>query len=66
MNRTVEESHTEKGIFEQRLKRDKGTVMWESRGGGFQREETAGAENEARECLPSSRNSKATCVAEVE
>lgn len=48
MNRTVEESHTEKGIFEQGLKRDKGTVMWESWGGGFQREETAGAENEAK------------------
>lgn len=48
MNRTVEESHTGKGVFEQRLKRDKGTVMWESWGGGFQREETAGAENEAK------------------
>ena len=47
------------------LKRDKGTITWESRGEGFQKNETAGAKNEARECLVTSRNSKATRVAEV-
>ena len=47
------------------LKRDKGTIMGESRGEGFQKNETAGAENEARGGLATSRNSKATCVAEV-
>ena len=47
------------------LKRDKGTIMWESRGEGFRKNETAGAKNEARECLETSRNSKAACAAEV-
>lgn len=36
-------SHAGKGIFEPRLERGKRTIMWVSKGGGFQREKTASA-----------------------